>query len=136
MKKTFVLSLIVALVLGLLVACGATENGGTDNGGDKATVKLTVIDKDEAEFPYEISVTDGTTMREALFEGGLISEEQHGAMFIEDIDGHIADVEEDGCTWMIQDKDGNDLGSSMDEVTVHDGDEFILLYYVVPFFDD
>ena len=141
MKKSFVLSLVLALVLGLLVACGTTANGGSDNGSaadnsGKATAKLTIIDKDGAEFEYTLNFTDGTTMREALFESGLISEEEYGAYFIQDIDGHVADVENDGCTWMIQDKDGNDLGAGMDSVNVNDGGEYILQYYVVPNFDD
>ena len=85
---------------------------------------------------YDIEVTDGVSMREALFEGKLITEEQYGAMFIENIDGHVADVENDGCTWMIQDKDKKDISSSMDEVKVHDGEAFYLQYYVVPNFDD
>ena len=141
MKKSFVLSLVLALVLGLLVACGTTANGGSDNGSaadnsGKASAKLTIIDKDGAEFEYTLSFTDGTTMREALFESGLISEEEYGAFFVQDIDGHVADVENDGCTWMVQDADKNDLGSGMDNVNVSDGEEYILQYYVVPNFDD
>ena len=72
MKKTFVLSLVLALVLGLLVACGTTETtGNTGNGSEsgtaatdgKASAKLTIIDKDGASFEYTLSFTDGTTMR-------------------------------------------------------------------------
>ena len=85
---------------------------------------------------YDIEFTDGVSLREALFEAKLITEEQYGAMFVENIDGHVADVINDGCTWMIQDKDKKDLSSSMDEVKVHDGDVLYLQYYVVPNFDD
>lgn len=133
MKKILALTLTLILCLGLLVGCA---NEDKPAGGEKAKVKITVIDKDNKEFPYDIEVTDGVSMREALFEAKLITEEQYGAMFVENIDGHVADVTNDGCTWMIQDKDKKDLSASMDEVKVHDGDIFYLQYYVVPNFDD
>ena len=133
MKKILALSLVLILCLGLLAGCAGND---TPAGGDKAKVKITVIDKDNKEFPYDIEVTDGVSIREALFEAKLITEEQYGAMFVENIDGHVADVINDGCTWMIQDKDKKDLSSSMDEFKVHDGDVLYLQYYVVPNFDD
>lgn len=138
MKKILALTLALILCLGLLAGCANEDKpaGGTEAAGGKAKAKITVIDKDNKEFPYDIEVTDGVSLREALFEAKLITEEQYGAMFIENIDGHVADVLNDGCTWMIQDKDKKDLSASMDEVQVHDGDVLYLQYYVVPNFDD
>jgi hypothetical protein len=77
-------------------------------------------------------------MRKALLDNKLITEEEAGGMFIETIDGHTANVEEDGCTWLIKDKAGKDLGNgmNMDEIKLHAGDELTLQYFVVPNFDD
>ena len=165
MKKIFAFSMILILCLGLLTACSsestttteapagteadkteaakteaatteAATEAPTEADDGKLTAHLTIIDKEGQKFEYDIKFSEETTMREALFEAGLISEEQHGAMFIEDIDGHVADVMNDGCTWIIQDKDANDISANMDEVIVKDGDEYILQYYEVPNFDD
>ena len=139
MKKILALTLALILCLGLLAGCAGDDkpaNGTEAADGGKAKAKITVIDKDNKEFPYDSEFTDVVSLREALFEAKLITEEQYGAMFVENIDGHVADVINDGCTWMIQDKDKKDLSSSMDEVKVHDGDVLYLQYYVVPNFDD
>lgn len=56
-------------------------------------------------------------------------------MFVQNIDGHIADVLEDGCTWMPQDTDRNQIMGSFDEITVKNGDTIYLQYYEVPDMD-
>ncbi len=56
-------------------------------------------------------------------------------MFVENIDGHVADVLNDGCTWLPQDEDGNQIKGTFDEITVSAGQTIPLVYYVVPDFD-
>lgn len=84
---------------------------------------------------YNLNVTDGATLREALYEAKLISDDEFYAYFVQDIDGHIADVENDGCTWMPADADGNQIPGTFDEITVEEGGIIYLVYYVVPDFD-
>ncbi len=131
MKKIliFLLALIACLSLPVMSGCSSKKSG------EKAAAKLILIDKDEKEYKYDITFSDGATLREALFEAGLITEEEHGAMFIQNIDGHIANVEEDGCTWMPMDANKKQITGSFDEITLHDGDTLYLQYYVVPDFD-
>jgi len=116
----------------LLAGCGSKKTSD----GDKATATLILIDQDEKEYTYTMEITDGATLREALFEAGLITEEEFGAFFVQNIDGHIADVENDGCTWLPMDADKNALsGKSFDDITLKNGDTLYLQYYVVPDFD-
>lgn len=91
--------LVLCLGLTLLAGCGSKKTSD----GDKATATLILIDQDEKEYTYTMEITDGATLREALFEAGLITEEEFGAFFVQNIDGHIADVETmavPGFPWM------------------------------------
>lgn len=134
MEKNRIVSLILVLCLGLTLLAGCGSKKTSD--GDKATATLILIDQDEKEYTYTMEITDGATLREALFEAGLITEEEFGAFFVQNIDGHIADVENDGCTWLPMDADKNALsGKSFDDITPKNGDTLYLQYYVVPDFD-
>lgn len=132
MKKILTAILVLASLLSVLslTACGG--NSGT---GEKVSVKFILVDKDDKEYTYDVNVTDGATLRDALYEAKLIDEDQLSAMFVETIDGHTADVMNDGCTWMPQDANRQQLTGSFDDITVHGGDTIYLQYYVVPNFD-
>lgn len=91
MEKNRIVSLILVLCLGLTLLAGCGSKKTSD--GDKATATLILIDQDEKEYTYTMEITDGATLREALFEAGLITEEEFGAFFVQNIDGHIADVD-------------------------------------------
>lgn len=132
MKKILVAFLVLVSCMSLLALCSC---GNRSSGEQQVTAKLILIDKDETEYSYDIAFTDGISLREALFEADLISEEEYGAMFVENIDGHIANVEEDGCTWLPLDADKEQISGSFDDITLHNGDTIYLQYYVVPNFD-
>lgn len=127
--------LALALCLGLLAGCGG--DGGNSGGGEggKIDTKIILVDEDGAEYPYDLHVTEGATLREALYEAELISEDTYYAMFVDNIDGHIADVENDGATWMPCDENGEQIMGTFDEITVEAGGTIKLVYYIVPDFD-
>lgn len=133
MKGFKKLALAFVLVIGLigLVGCSSSE---TSDG--KVDAKIILVLKDGKEVPYDIKVTKDASLRDALYEAKLISEETYGAFFIEDIDGHVANVEKDGCTWLICDKDGKQLeNNNFDEAKISGGETYILKYYKVPDMD-
>ena len=147
-RKIAVLVLALALALGVLAGCGSSGSGDSSNNpanntasdsnsstGEKINAQIILVDKDEAEYSYDINVTDGATLREALYEAELITKDTYEAMFVEDIDGHVASVLVDGVTWLPCDADGNQLGGLFDDITVKDGDVIKLVYYVVPEMD-
>jgi len=92
--------------------------------------------EDGTEKTYNLHVTKGATLRNALYEAKLISEETLYAMFVEEIDGNVADVLNDGCTWMPTDMEGNQIMGTFDEIIVEAGKTIKLVYTVVPNFDD
>ena len=135
MKKILTVMLALTLCALMLALVGCASNGG--NNGEKSAGKIILIDKDGTEYPYDVKFDDGMSLRAILSENGLITEEQAAAMFIENIDGHIADVANDGCTWQPFDANKNMIaGKSYDEITMKNGDTIYLQYFVVPNFDD
>ena len=131
------LILVLVLSLGLLVGCGGSKPSSNGNGDDSGKIDTTIILvlEDGSEKTYDLHVTADSTLRDALFEAELITEETYYAMFVEDIDGNVADVMNDGCTWMPTDMDGNQIMGTFDEITVKAGETIKLVYTVVPDFD-
>ncbi len=138
MKKILALVLALALALSLCALAGCSkEDGGSGSGSDdgKIDMKIVLIDKDDQQYTYDLHVTDGASLRDALYEAELITEETYYAMFVENIDGHVADVLNDGCTWLPLDENGEQIMGSFDEITVSAGEVITLQYYVVPMMD-
>ena len=126
------LMLVLVLCLGMLAGCGEKQTAD----GDKINTKIILVLEDGTEKPYELNVTKDATLRDALYEAKLITEETYYAMFIDNIDGNIADALNDGCTWMPTDMDGQQIMGTFDEIIVKDGETIKLVYTVVPNFDD
>ena len=137
--KLATLILALALSLSLLSACG--DSGSKADGGKIDTTVILVLE-DGSEQKYDLNVSSGLTIREALYEAELITDDDLYAMFVENIDGHIADTMNDGVTWLPCDMDGNqlpvsgDVISAFDSYILEDGGSIKLVYYVVPSFDD
>ena len=136
MKKSLIaiIALTLAVLMLGLVGCSAGNSGENDG---KSTGKIILIDKDEKEYTYDVKFDDGMSLRAILLENELITEEEAAAFFIQTIDGHLADVENDGCTWQPHDANKNMIvGTTFDDITMKNGDTIYLIYYVVPNFDD
>lgn len=139
MIKLTALVLALTLSLCLLASCG---DSGSKTGGGKINTTVILVLEDGSEVKYDLNVSSGLTIREALYEAELISEDTLYAMFVDNIDGHIADVMNDGVTWLPCDMDGNqipvsgDVMSAFDSYILEDGGSVKLVYYVVPNFDD
>lgn len=137
--KLAALILTLTLSLCLLTGCG---DSGSDGKGDKINATVILVLEDNSEVKYDLNVSAGKTIREALYEAGLISEDTMYAMFVDNIDGHVADATNGGCTWLPCDMDGNQLPvegevmSAFDSYVLKDGESIKLVYTVVPNFDD
>ena len=130
MKKIIALALVCILCLSLFAACSSDKGSG-----EKVKATIILVDKDEKEYKYEIEFTDGSSLRDALHEAGLIDDDEYSAMFVQNIDGHIANTLEDGVTWMPQDTNRKQIMGTFDDITVKSGDTIYLQYYIVPDFD-
>lgn len=135
MKKMLTKALLLLCCLSLLLSLGCATDNGNQSSGEKAKAKIILVLEDGTELPYDIEFTAGSTLRMALYEGGLIEEDQTAAMFVETIDGHTADVMNDGCTWLPCDENGEQIMGSFDEIIVEDGQTIYLQYFVVPYMD-
>lgn len=135
MKKFLSTALLLLCCFALVLSIGCGNNGDAPATGDKASAKIILVLEDGTELNYDITFTAGSTLRMALYEGGLIEEDQTAAMFVETIDGHTADVLNDGCTWLPCDENKEQIVGSFDEIIVEDGQTLYLQYYVVPYMD-
>lgn len=99
--------------------------------GDKMTVNMTLVLEDKTEIPYELKVTKDSNLKDALLEAGLIDEEQYVALFVSNIDGHVADFME-GVTWVVTDENGEQIMGLFDEIILSDGQNIKLVYTIVP----
>ncbi len=138
MKKNtrfFALLLVLVLALGMLTACGGSDEGTTDEGNGEAAETATVIlvDENEEEFTYELEA--GKNLRDALHDAGLIDDENFTNMFCETIDGHTA-LMEDGVLWMMADENKEQIMGFFEEHVLEPGETMYLLYTVAPNFDD
>lgn len=116
-----------------MAGCGADKEQNA--GGEKINTTIILVLEDGTEKTYELNVTKNATLREALYEAELIDEDTYYAMFVENIDGHVADVFNDGCTWMTTDTEGEQIMGTFDDIIVKDGETIKLVYTVVPDFD-
>lgn len=137
--KLKITALIMALVLclGMMVGCNANnEQSGNGDDSNKIDTTIILVLEDGTEKTYNLHVTKDSTLRDALYEAELISEETYYAMFVDNIDGHIADALNDGVTWLPTDMEGNQIMGTFDDITVKADETIKLVYYVVPNFDD
>lgn len=139
MKKIIAIVLTVIVAACAFAGCSANNSGKNDAKTDgKIDAKIILVLEDQSEVSHDIHVTDGATVREALFEAGLIDENAKSAMFVDTIDGHTANIGE-GVTWMLADENGKQItsetGIPMDDTTVSAGQTYKFIYTVVPDFD-
>lgn len=132
MKK--ILSLMLILIMAFsLAACGSKGSGD----GGKVKINVILVLEDGTEVPYEIEVTNGTNFRDALLEGGLITEETYGELYITTIDKYVADWNGDPArTWQLQDENRKPIEAFFEEVTIEGGATYYLENILVPYFDD
>ena len=129
--KCIALVLVLAVSLAMCVSCSSSSSSSSSS-NTKIKAKIILVLKDKTEVPYNITVKKGSTLRKALYQAKLIDKKTYGAMFIEDIDGHVANVEKDGCTWNPTDKNHKQISGTFDEIKVKDGETIYLEYYKVP----
>ncbi|MBQ4466653.1 MAG: hypothetical protein II918_00395 [Firmicutes bacterium] len=139
MKKSLVKILsvlvIMVMVLGMLTACGGSNEGTSDEGNGEAAGVATVIlvDEDGAEYTYELEA--GKNLRDALHDAGLIDDDNFSKFMVETIDGHTA-LMDDGVLWMMADENKNQITGFFEEHVLAEGETLYLLYTVAPNFDD
>ena len=126
-------SLIIALicVLSAVTAFVSCSNDGGDGETEKATpitFTLEVVGPDGSSKEHVISTTSDKNLRQALEGEGLISGEEGAyGLYVKVVDGITADYDVDQSWWGLY-KDGVQINSGVDGVTISDGDHYELVY--------
>lgn len=126
LTKVLALSLVVLMTVFSFAACGKADTNSDVNSGSVETktisITVTVVAKDKTEKVFNIE-TEKKTLGDALFEEGLVTEDEHKSGFYSYIDGVRADYTLDKCWWSFS-KDGKDVMVGANDLKIADGDKF------------
>ncbi len=130
MKKQTKLAIVLGAVLAALLTVVAVILiffPPNTQAGDK-NITFTVVYADKTEKEYEIS-TDAEYLGDAVFEQGLVSQEEYKTGYYLTIDGVKTDFNKDKSWWCIK-QDGEMTSYGMNELPIEDGDEFEAVYTI------
>lgn len=126
LKKILALVLVVLMAVFTLAGCqSADTNSDNLSGGVESktiTITVTVVAKDKTEKVFNIE-TDKKNLGDALFQEGLVTEDEHKSGFYSYIDGVRADYTLDKSWWSFT-KGGETVMVGANDLRIADGDKF------------
>ena len=154
MNKIASLIAAAALAVGLLAGCGASSTASStassaassvaassaassvaasseaasEAADAKVKAEFTVTGADGESQTFELEVTDGEKLSDALAEAGLISEEEAEAGFVTTVNGETADWDKDSAWWCLTDATGEMTSVGVADIELHDGDSYAFTY--------
>ena len=148
MNRVFSLAVTAALAVGLLAGCGASstassaavsseavssvaassEAASVEASEAKVKAQFTVTGADGESQTFDLEVTDGEKLSDALAEAGIISEEEAAAGFITTVNGETADWDKDSAWWCLTDASGEMTSVGVGDIELHDGDSYAFTY--------
>lgn len=159
MKMNKLISLLLSLVLALsLVACGtkaasseAVSSEEVIGGADAATdivvtddvqenaedadaaavsFTFTVVDAEGNTEEFQLGTEKGASLGDALFQAGLIEEEEYKAGFVTIVNGLEANWDENEAWWNLQDAEGNSTPVGIADIIPEEGDVYSFVYTI------
>lgn len=115
-----VLVVIIAVFAALIIINKPKTNDRTKN------ISVTVVYSNKNEKKFDIN-TESEFLGDAVFEKGLVTEEEHKSGFYTVIDGETADFNSDKAFWSVT-KDGEWLNVGMNEQPIADGEKYEITY--------
>ena len=148
MNRVFSLAVTAALAVGLLAGCGASstassaavsseavssvaassETASAEASEAKVKAQFTVTGADGESQTFDLEVTDGEKLSDALAEAGIISEEEAAAGFVTTVNGETADWDKDSAWWCLTDASGEMTSVGVGDIELHDGDSYAFTY--------
>ena len=148
MNRVFSLAVTAALAVGLLAGCGASstassaavsseavssvaassEVASVEASEAKVKAQFTVTGADGESQTFDLEVTDGEKLSDALAEAGIISEEEAAAGFVTTVNGETADWDKDSAWWCLTDASGEMTSVGVGDIELHDGDSYAFTY--------
>ena len=148
MNRVFSLAVTAALAVGLLAGCGASSTASSTAASSEAVssvaasseaasaeaseakvkAQFTVTGADGESQTFDLEVTDGEKLSDALAEAGIISEEEAAAGFVTTVNGEAADWDKDSAWWCLTDASGEMTSVGVGDIELHDGDSYAFTY--------
>lgn len=126
LTKILVMALVALMVVFSFAACGKADTNSDANSGSVETktisITVTVIAKDKTEKVFNIE-TDKKTLGDALFQEGIVTEDEHKSGYYSYIDGVRADYAKDSSWWCFT-KGGETVMVGANDLKIADGDKF------------
>ena len=145
-----------ALAAGLLAGCGASSAAGStassaasgvaasseaasseaasseaasaEASEAKVKAQFTVTGADGESQTFDLEVTDGEKLSDALAEAGIISADEAAAGFVTTVNGETADWDKDSAWWCLTDASGEMTTVGVADIELHDGDRYAFTY--------
>ena len=148
MNRVFSLAVTAALAVGLLAGCGASSTASSTAASSEAVssvaasseaasaeaseakvkAQFTVTGADGESQTFDLEVTDGEKLSDALAEAGIISEEEAAAGFVTTVNGETADWDKDSAWWCLTDASGEMTSVGVGDIELHVGDSYAFTY--------
>ena len=148
MNRVFSLAVTAALAVGLLAGCGASSTASSTAASSEAVssvaasseaasaeaseakvkAQFTVTGADGESQTFDLEVTDGEKLSDALAEAGIISEEEAAAGFVTTVNGETADWDKDSAWWCLTNASGEMTSVGVGDIELHDGDSYAFTY--------
>ena len=135
-----------ALAAGLLAGCGASSAAGSTASSAASSVaasseaaaaeaseakvkaQFTVTGADGESQTFDLEVTDGEKLSDALAEAGIISADEAAAGFVTTVNGETADWDKDSAWWCLTNASGEMTAVGVADIELHDGDSYAFTY--------
>lgn len=149
MNRIFSVVAAAALAAGLLAGCGASSAAGSTASSaassvaasseaasseaasaeaSEVKVQFTVTGADGESQTFDLEVTDGEKLSDALAEAGIISADEAAAGFVTTVNGETADWDKDSAWWCLTDASGEMTTVGVADIELHDGDSYAFTY--------
>lgn len=126
LTKILALALVVLMAVFTFAACGkADTNSNLDSTASETktiSITVTVVAADKTEKVFNIETTK-KNLGDALFQEGLVTEDEHKSGYYSYIDGVRADYTKDGSWWCFT-KGGETVMVGANDLKITDGDKF------------
>lgn len=106
----------------------SSEAASAEASEAKVKAQFTVTGADGESQTFDLEVTDGEKLSDALAEAGIISEDEAAAGFVTTVNGETADWDKDSAWWCLTDASGEMTSVGVADIELHDGDSYAFTY--------
>ena len=106
----------------------SSEAASAEASEARVKAQFTVTGADGESQTFDLEVTDGEKLSDALAEAGIISADEAAAGFVTTVNGETADWDKDSAWWCLTDASGEMTAVGVADIELHDGDSYAFTY--------